>query len=594
MKVDEPIIYETQYSDDNAKQINEEIRQAYADKADQGYLIDYPTVYIIDQPGKQSKYRHDYTVYVGETIDIQRRTLEHLNGDAERRTDWQGLKNANNAHMFVIGHKHFNKSLTLDIENRMMQYLSSVDAVSHLNNRRENAQRMYYTEDEFVPIFNKIWDSLAAKKKYKYLFPARSEVEKSAIFKASPFNKLTPEQNKAKDLILQRVQEVLDKKDTGQLILVTGDAGAGKTVLMSNVYYDLAKLTGKDGNKISLAMMVNHDEQLKVYQQIAKKLGIGDERSVLKPASFIHRFSSDNPVDIAFVDEAHLLRTQKNQGYTSETANMLVDIRQRAKIVVAIYDEKQVLSKTQIWEGDSFDKLKKGIGKENIIHLCKQMRIDAEDQTIKWLDNVIKKGLIGKVPEDNKYEIKVFKKPQDMQKAIQEKNDDQNNGISRMVATYDWEYSSKSSPKDGSEYWQVSEGDWKMPWNYQVEKPRKTDNGVSYKELPWAQQPVTIEEIGSTYTVQGFDLNYVGVEIGPSVKLENGVIKYFPEESCNKEAVQKRALMNGKGKSFAKKLLPNELNVLLTRGVHGLYLHAVDPALQHALEEAAGKDRVVE
>lgn len=186
MKVDEPIIYETQYSDDNAKQINEEICQAYADKADQEFLIDYPTVYIIDQPGKQSKYRHDYTVYVGETIDIQRRTLQHLNGDAERRTDWQGLKNANNAHMFVIGHKHFNKSLTLDIENRMMQYLSSVDAVSHLNNRRENAQRIYYTEDEFVPIFNKIWDTLAAKKDYKYLFPARKEIENSAIFKASP------------------------------------------------------------------------------------------------------------------------------------------------------------------------------------------------------------------------------------------------------------------------------------------------------------------------------------------------------------------------------------------------------------------------
>lgn len=187
--------------------------------------------------------------------------------------------------MFVIGHKHFNKSLTLDIENRMMQYLSSVDAVSHLNNRRENAQRMYYTEDEFKSIFNKIWDTLAAKEDYKYLFPARSEIEKSAIFKASPFNKLTPEQNKAKDLILQRVQEALDKKETGKLILVTGDAGAGKTVLMSNVYYDLAKLAGKDGNKISLAMIVNHNEQLKVYQQIAKKLGIGDDKSVLKPTS---------------------------------------------------------------------------------------------------------------------------------------------------------------------------------------------------------------------------------------------------------------------------------------------------------------------
>lgn len=594
MKVDEPIIYETQYSDDNAKQINEEIRQAYADKADQEFLIDYPTVYIIDQPGKQSKYRQDYTVYVGETIDIQRRTLEHLNGDAERRTDWQGLKNANNAHMFVIGHKHFNKSLTLDIENRMMQYLSSVDAVSHLNNRRENAQRLYYTEDEFVPIFNKIWDTLAAKKDYKYLFPARKEIENSAIFKASPFNKLTQEQNKAKDLILQRVQEALDKNETGKLILVTGDAGAGKTVLMSNVYYDLAKLTEKNGNKISLAMMVNHDEQLKVYQQIAKKLGIGDEKSVLKPASFINHYSPDDPVDVAFVDEAHLLRTQKNQGYTSDTANMLTDIRQRAKIVVAIYDKKQVLSKTQVWQGDSFQELIDSIGEENIIHLHNQMRIDAEPQTIEWLNNVINKGLIDKVPEDGKYEIKVFKKPQDMQKAIQEKNDDQNSGISRMVATYDWEYSSQSSPQDGSEFWQVSEGDWKMPWNYQVKKPRRTDDGVSYKELSWAQQPVTIDEIGSTYTVQGFDLNYVGVEIGPSVKLVDGKIVHVPAESCNKDAVQYRTFADGTKENFAEDLLTNELNVLLTRGVHGLYLHAVDPALQQALEEAAGKDRVVE
>ena len=129
---------------------------------------------------------------------------------------------------------------------------------------------------------------------------------------------------------------------------------------------------------------------------------------------------------------------------------MLEDIRLRAKIVVAVYDKKQVLSKTQVWENDSFEKLEESIGKDNIIHLRNQMRIDAEDQTIEWLNNVIKKNVIGKIPEDSKYEIKVFRKPQDMQEAIQEKNADQNNGISRMVATYDWEYSSQSKPKDGS------------------------------------------------------------------------------------------------------------------------------------------------
>ena len=55
--------------------------------------------------------------------------------------------------------------------------------------------------------------------------------------------------------------------------------------------------------------------------------------------------------------------------------------------------------------------------------------------------------------------------------------------------------------------------------------------------------------------------------------------------SCNKRAVSKR---NG-SISYAQSNLRNELNVLLKRGVHGLYLFAVDPELQSALKEAASK-----
>ncbi len=29
--------------------------------------------------------------------------------------------------------------------------------------------------------------------------------------------------------------------------------------------------------------------------------------------------------------------------------------------------------------------------------------------------------------------------------------------------------------------------------------------------LAWAEQPQTINEVGSTFTIQGFDLNYAGV-----------------------------------------------------------------------------------
>lgn len=151
--VKDPLIFETAYRRDTAAHLDEEIEKRYPGKYhEQELLTEYPTVYIIDNQGKQSNYKEDYTVYVGETIDIQRRTLEHLDTDPETRQDWEELRNAKNAHMFVIGHEHFNKSLALDIENRMMQYLSSVDVISKLNNRRENAQRKYYTSDEFIPI----------------------------------------------------------------------------------------------------------------------------------------------------------------------------------------------------------------------------------------------------------------------------------------------------------------------------------------------------------------------------------------------------------------------------------------------------------
>lgn len=53
----------------------------------------------------------------------------------------------------------------------------------------------------------------------------------------------------------------------------------------------------------------------------------------------------------------------------------------------------------------------------------------------------------------------------------------------------------------------------------------------------------------------------------------------------NNRATRKR----DSNKSYAGKLLSNELNVLMTRGVHGLYLHAVDPELQKALEDAVNR-----
>ena len=58
---------------------------------------------------------------------------------------WKSFYSSNTSSMYVIGHPFFNKSLTLDIENKFMQYLSSVDAVTSIFNSRTNQQNEYYT-----------------------------------------------------------------------------------------------------------------------------------------------------------------------------------------------------------------------------------------------------------------------------------------------------------------------------------------------------------------------------------------------------------------------------------------------------------------
>ena len=179
-----------------------------------------------------------------------------------------------------------------------------------------------------------------------------------------------------------------------------------------------------------------------------------------------------------------------------------------------------------------------------------------------------------------------------MQQEITNINRTQFKGISRMVATFDWKYSGgKEALPPEQKYWEISEGNWKMPWNYEIKRrdqyEKKHHNGlVKYSELPWAEKDYTINEIGSLYTVQGFDLNYVGVVLGPSVKYRNGKIIHDLNESQNKKATNKLHSQE----SYADKLLRNEFNVLMTRGVHGLYIYAVDPALREALKQAEYKN----
>lgn len=698
MSVRQPVVIDVPFHEDDIQieqsidQVQREVDGRELSNSARMLLKTYPTVYIIR--GKQrrrarSGYEFDeFVLYVGETNSIVRRTKEHYTDDATYRTEqgkraWQQL-NRPGSRMLVIGQDHFNKSLTLDLENNFLSYLlaSGAEHVT-LANGRGNPQANYYTKPELPIITSAVWRKLNHYE--PELFPAESVIRDSAIFKASPFRALGKDQIAAEDAILGRLRDLMDgwaaasqpqdpsaPVENGELIVVEGMAGTGKTVLLSHLFLRIMNELGVQEaggvsagprRPVNACLLVNHNEQLTVYNAIMKRLGLQNRDNVVvdKPTPFINKHSEAghgnglarqdypcSPVDIALVDEAHLLLTQGNQGYAG-SRNMLVDIMRRARVVVAVYDLEQVLRKSQELDASMkcalFPDGRFSGGKvlcarraadvsgfpfhvENLL-LRQQYRIDACDEIVRWIDDFANGRGVGPIPHDppreghRPYEIKVFDSPYDLKLAIEDHAstfdpatgeivDDTSHGLSRVLATYDWPYSSKSKPASG--VWEVriyreqsgwvsldKNGDvsemrhgrasvaaeepphteyFHMPWNYETSATE--EEAADERGKAWAEQGHTLGECGSIYTIQGFDLNYAGVIIGPSVCWREGRLVFDPSKSCNSQAIN--------GSEDPEANLRHELNVLLKRGVHGLYLFAVDGALEHHLLEmqAAG------
>lgn len=177
-----------------------------------------------------------------------------------------------------------------------MHYLLGSNSVKTLNNRRTNAQGDYYTQDEFEQIFSDIW--LELNHQDPELFPAEEIIRDSALFKASPFHQLSEDQLVAEESIMSVLSDVLsdtDNADTSRLIFLQGAAGTGKTVLFSHLFYRIVTEMNVDGyldeededilenvltqtrgksRRRRAYILVNHEQQVHVYNQIAIKLGL--------------------------------------------------------------------------------------------------------------------------------------------------------------------------------------------------------------------------------------------------------------------------------------------------------------------------------
>ena len=111
-------------------------------------------------------------------------------------------------------------------------------------------------------------------------------------------------------------------------------------------------------------------------------------------------------------------------------------------------------------------------------------------------------------------------------------------------------------------------GDFAMTWEGK-ETGRKLAPEVPPASL-WPYDPRAVNQIGSIYTIQGFEFNYVGVIIGKDLIYNFGTNRWEGHAENSADTSVKRS-----GERFLD-LVKNSYRVLLSRAMKGCFVYFVD------------------
>lgn len=517
----------------------------------------YPVVYILHNDKKKS------SAYIGETVQIRNRLNSHIKDPVKSK-----LEKA-----VIVSHDLFNQSATYNIETNLINFFIADQKYQILNKSQITSAvtHNYYDKPKYNhDIFKELWEKL---REDKLVDGTLEYLQNKDIFKLSPYKELSESQIELKENILDFCKRNI-KSDKPSVYFIKGEAGTGKSVVLSSTFNAIQDLSyTKDENDLQGTenyLLVNHEEMIKTYKAISDSLPNLKKKNFMKPTPFLTASNKGkiNP-DITLIDEAHLLLSSEDAFNGFKGVNHLNDIIHNSKVTIIVFDEKQFLKLKSYWTEDLFNEITQDANVETF-ELTDQFRIQADTSVVDWIDNFVARKVTSIPKSTGDYELKIFDDAGKMFKAIDDKNDKYK--LSRIVATFDYEHK-----KDGGDYY-VDEIGFKGLWNTTNDK------------RTWAERRETIKEVGSIYTVQGFDLNYVGVILGPSVSY-NEETKQL--EIISKNYKDKGAFQDFKNKSVEynvedtkEQIILNSINVLMKRGVKGLYIYASDEKLRNVLNKA--------
>ncbi len=216
------------------------------------------------------------------------------------------------------------------------------------------------------------------------------------------------------------------------------------------------------------------------------------------------------------------------------------------------------------------------------IELKSQFRCNGSDNYLDWLDAVLygNRKDAAHIRFGDEYLFRVCTSPRELEQAIRALNHPETGQVARLAAGYCWDWSTRLLP-NGDLAKDVKIGDWEMPWETNNVRARGEFSRMYAPSAElWASHPMGINQVGCIFSAQGFEVDYIGVILGPD-------IRYDPKE---KKILAVRGYTHSVSDSSPDfdTNIRNIYRVLLSRGRRGCLVYCCDQLLGEYLSGLAG------
>lgn len=388
---------------------------------------------------------------------------------------------------------------------------------------------------------------------------------------------LLDNQKLAYDAVLNQIR-ASSAADNKSVILVTGGPGSGKSMVAVSLLAELHRM----GRRVRYATgSQSITETMRRFP--------GNRSPELKSLFTYYRSFSGaekNDLDVLICDEAHRIRKTSTNRFTKRTTQpdrpQIDELISAARVPVFLLDEHQVV---RLDEVGTIDLIRDHAARSGYpvfhIKLDGQFRCGGSAAYDEWVLRLLGIRVGGPTPwTSNDFDVRFATSPKEMEDFLRAKID--NGASARIAAGYCWPWSDPR--EDGSLVPDVVIGDWSKPWN-------KKDSRLLGDAPPWtlwATDSRGFEQIGCIYTAQGFEYDWAGVILGPDIVLNDDHLVIRPE--YNEE---RKKLMGTKRNPVPHEdiavRIRNVYKVLLTRGLRGVVIYAVDRSTQEFVSSLIGQ-----